>query len=140
MDFPVRKLRISRINYLYRYLLVPFSLDNFAQQLLDDDWPLAFITPFCGFMQHITLYCDYYEQFLKSDWEFKRLNYLHQAILLNGCFEMVALQLEKAIIINEALNLAKLYTNANNIAYLNKVLDEALIISKLTILQQKISA
>ena len=52
---------------------------------------------------------------------------------------MVALQLEKAIIINEALNLAKRYTNANNIAYLNKVLDEALVISKLTILQQKIA-
>ena len=57
-------------------------------------------------------------------WTFERLNYLDQAILLVGAAELDVKKVDKAIVINEAINLAKEYCDDDAFKYINGVLDQ----------------
>lgn len=57
-------------------------------------------------------------------WHFDRLNYVDQAILLVGCAELDLAKIDKAIIIDEAINLAKEYCDDDSFKYINGVLDQ----------------
>lgn len=56
-------------------------------------------------------------------WTFDRLNYLDQAILLVGAAELKAAKVQKAIIIDEAISIAKEYCDDDAYKYINGVLD-----------------
>ncbi len=60
--------------------------------------------------------------FLK-DWTFERLAYVDQAILLLAIAEMNLKQDDVAVIIDEAIRLAKTYSDDEAYAYINAVLD-----------------
>lgn len=57
-------------------------------------------------------------------WNFNRLNYIDQAILLVGAAELKLATNDKAIIIDEAINLAKKYSDDDAYKYINGVLDQ----------------
>lgn len=60
--------------------------------------------------------------YLKEGWTFSRLSYLEQAILLVACFEIKNQELDKKIIANEAVELAKNYCDASSYKFINGVL------------------
>jgi len=62
--------------------------------------------------------------FLQSDWAFERLAYVDQAILLLAVCELERKLSEKAIVIDEAIELAKLYSDDDAFKYINAVLDK----------------
>ncbi len=62
--------------------------------------------------------------FLQSDWSFERLAYVDQAILLLAVCELERKLSEKAIVIDEAIELAKLYSDEEAFKYINAVLDK----------------
>ena len=57
-------------------------------------------------------------------WNFNRLNYIDQAILLVSAAELKLAVNDKAIIIDEAINLAKKYSDDDAYKYINGVLDQ----------------
>lgn len=60
--------------------------------------------------------------YLKQGWTFSRLSYLEQAILLVACFEIKQQELDKKIIANEAVELAKKYCDADSYRFINGIL------------------
>lgn len=68
-------------------------------------------------------YIDTISNYL-TNWHFDRLNYVDQAILLVSAGEIEAKVNDKAIIINEAINIAKKYCDEDSFKYINGVLDK----------------
>ena len=56
-------------------------------------------------------------------WSFDRLNLVEQAILLEGASEINVHELDKPIIIDEAIILTKTYCDEDSYKYINGVLD-----------------
>ena len=61
---------------------------------------------------------------LLDNWTFDRLGYPESAILLLGVSELDIKELDKSIIINEAIELSKEYGNEESYPLINKVLDK----------------
>ena len=61
---------------------------------------------------------------LSDDWSFDRLSMLEQAILLISFQEILANDTPKAVVINEAVTLAKKYCDDNSFKLINGVLDQ----------------
>ena len=61
---------------------------------------------------------------LQSEWAFERLAYVDQAILLLAVCELERKLSYKAIVIDEAVELAKLYSDEEAYKYINAVLDK----------------
>lgn len=60
---------------------------------------------------------------LRDDWTFERLGYVEQAILLMSCCELDLETAPKAIVINEAVTLAKKFCDEETYRLINGVLD-----------------
>ncbi|WP_425378933.1 transcription antitermination factor NusB [Spiroplasma endosymbiont of Polydrusus pterygomalis] len=63
-------------------------------------------------------------QHLKPGWDFERLSNYHKAVLVYGVYEICYQQLSKAIVINESLEILKLYSEDTDFSYINSVLDQ----------------
>lgn len=58
-----------------------------------------------------------------NNWHFDRLNYVAQAILLVGISELRLHKIDKAIVVDEAVRMAKEYCEEDSFKYINGVLD-----------------
>ena len=67
-------------------------------------------------------YIQYIDAVLK-DWTFDRLGYVEQSILLLACSEFDQKEIQAAIIMDEAINLAKAYCEDDSYKLINGVLD-----------------
>lgn len=59
-----------------------------------------------------------------NKWRFARLSYVDQAILLVAMAELQDGTNDKAVIINEAITIAKTYCDEDSYRYINSVLDQ----------------
>lgn len=64
------------------------------------------------------------EKYLKTNWTFNSLKPTERAILILAAYEIFYTKTDKAIIINEAIILAKQYCDKNVYKYINGVLDK----------------
>lgn len=64
------------------------------------------------------------EKYLKTNWTFNSLKPTERAILILAAYEILYTKTDKAIIINEAIILAKQYCDKNVYKYINGVLDK----------------
>lgn len=58
------------------------------------------------------------------DWSYERLGFIEKALLNMGCAEFEINEVERPVIINEAVELAKEYCDAETYKLINRVLDE----------------
>ena len=58
-----------------------------------------------------------------KDWSFDRLGYIEQAILLLATHEITAGEVQKPVVINEAVEFAKKYCDEDSYKFINGVLD-----------------
>ncbi len=65
------------------------------------------------------------EKYLK-DWSFKRLGFTDQAILKLSSFELLYMSTPNVVVINEAVELAKKYSDEKVVPLINAVLDSIL--------------
>jgi N utilization substance protein B len=68
-------------------------------------------------------YSQYIDKVLVDGWHYDRLGKIEQAILLNGCAEFDLKETEAAVIIDESVQLAKKYCDADTYKLINSVLD-----------------
>ena len=64
------------------------------------------------------------ESRLRDDWSFDRLSLLEQTILLMAYQEFYVIQTPKAVVIDEAINLAKAYCDDSSYKLINGILDQ----------------
>lgn len=84
---------------------------------------------FSIYLYHTTLknkdaYIQHISKYLKKNWQFDRLGYLEQAILLLATCELLDENLNKEIVINEAILLSKAYLDEDMYRYINGVLNQ----------------
>ncbi len=121
------ELRLKLIFTIYQHRLlhkniIPLVFDNFA---IDDLSELD--TYIVNLINLINANEDRYIETISNyltNWRFDRLNYVDQAILLVSVSEIEAKTNDKAIIINEAITIAKQYCDEESFKYINGVLDK----------------
>ncbi len=74
-------------------------------------------------MKYKDIYIEKINHSLTQDWEFKRLGYVEQAILILACCELDLDVSPRAIVIDEAVTLAKKYCDEETYKLINGVLD-----------------
>lgn len=61
---------------------------------------------------------------LRKDWSWERINPIEKAILLNGVAEIILFKNKKAIVINESIELAKVYCEPKAKNLIHAMLDK----------------
>ena len=74
-------------------------------------------------MQNKDAYIEQINQNLRDDWSFDRLSLLEQSILLIAYQELKQVKTARAVVINEAITLAKEYCDDSSYKLINGVLD-----------------
>ena len=121
-----RKQREIIMTCLYQYLL----LDRDVDTLLEDNLKLkekdsiAFIVTVVA--EAISNYGSHIEKINDNltEWEFDRLGYVEQAVILMATAELALEQTDRAVVVNEAIELSKQYCDPQAYILLNGVLDK----------------
>ncbi len=111
-----------------RSLYQSFLLNKDIKQCVYDNCETNKIDPFLytitiDAMKYKDIYIEKINQSLNDEWEFKRLGYVEQAILIIACCELDLDVSPKAIVIDEAVTLAKKYCDEETYKLINGVLD-----------------
>ena len=128
-----RKQRENAIRVVYTFLMTLKSID----EIMDDYHVAANQGDFIHFgiidtelidaLYRVEERGEIYEAVvnskLKQGWEFNRLGKMEQSILLLALAELEQSIQDKAIIVNEAVDLAKLYADDDSYKLINGVLD-----------------
>lgn len=77
-----------------------------------------------GTVENENKYINQISEHLRKDWSFDRLSHIEQAILLMAMQEIEVAKTPKAVVINEAITLAKKYGNDESYKMINGVLDQ----------------
>lgn len=111
---------------VYQYLLFNRDIDELLENTFEE--PVKEIDPYFVKVVHTSIenaerYAQYIDKVLVEGWHYDRLGKIEQAILLNGCAEFDLKETEAAVIIDESVELAKQYCDADAYKLINSVLD-----------------
>lgn len=119
------QLRETGMTVLYQHLL----LNKEIKLALYDNLETNNVDPFLytitvDAIQYKDVYINLINEKLNEEWSFDRLGYVEQAILLMACCELDLETAPKAIVIDEAITLAKKYCDDDTYKLINGVLDK----------------
>ena len=106
-----------------------FLLNREIKQVVFDNCDTNEIDPFLytvtiDAVKYKDVYVTKINEVLRKDWQFERLGYVEQAILLMACCEIDLETAQKPIVIDEAVTLAKKYCDDDTYKLINGVLDK----------------
>ena len=115
--------RIFLMEKVYRHLLLHDDLQTSLNTEENKEGYSDFISSILvDISNNEDVYKGKIEQYLNK-WSFDRLNLVDQAIMLVALSELQLNLNDKAVVINEALQLSKKYSDPDNYRYINGVLD-----------------
>ncbi|NPA54768.1 MAG: transcription antitermination factor NusB [Epsilonproteobacteria bacterium] len=77
-----------------------------------------------GVLDHLEQIDEIIKAHLTKDWDFERLDNVDKAILRLGVYEILYTQTPYQVVINEAIEIAKLLSSANSTKFINGMLDK----------------
>lgn len=119
--------RMAVVSLLYAYDLGNQTIADFSDEILEEkkirnkqrDFALDL---FKGVTEHLTEIDEAIVKHLK-DWDFDRLGSIERATLRLGGYEIMFGELDSAVIINEAIEVAKAFGSEQSPKFINGVLD-----------------
>lgn len=119
--------RMAVVSLLYAYDLGNQSIADFSDEILEEkkirnrqrDFALDL---FKGVTEHLAQVDEAIVKHLK-DWDFDRLGSIERATLRLGAYEIMFGELDSAVIINEAIEVAKAFGSEQSPKFINGVLD-----------------
>jgi len=119
--------RMAVVSLLYAYDLGNQSIADFSDEILEEkkirnkqrDFALDL---FKGVTEHLAQVDEAIIKHLK-DWDFDRLGSIERATLRLGGYEIMYGELDSAVIINEAIEVAKAFGSEQSPKFINGVLD-----------------
>lgn len=119
--------RMAVVSLLYAYDLGNQSIADFTDEILEDkkirnkqkEFALEL---FQGVMSNLET-IDVKIVALLKDWEFERLGAIERATLRLGAYEILHTTLETAVVINEAIEVAKAFGSEQSSKFINGILD-----------------
>lgn len=119
--------RIGMMEVLYQYFLEGQSQQTFKHFLFEEEGK-TLITEQCEILTKIINYeydlIDLIDENLKQGWSFESLKPIEKAILILAVYEIIYTKIDKKIVINEAIIIAKTYCPNDVYKYINGVLDK----------------
>ena len=122
-----RDQRISVMTCIYQYLLTEKPLDSIFDDNLDidDKDSISFIVNnTVNTINNVDELTEVIKEHLTQSWDFERLGYIEQAILLMSAEELLHQDTDRAIVINEAVEISKIYCDDDAPKLINGVLDQ----------------
>ena len=120
-----REQRLKIMTCIYQYLLTGKKIDDiFDENLeLDDKDSISFIIEnTIGVINEKDHLIELIEPKL-NEYQFSRLGYIEQSILLLSVFQLEENKIDRAVVINEAIEIAKKYCDDKAPKFINGVLD-----------------
>jgi len=119
--------RTAVVGLLYAYDLGNENIANFSDEILEEDKirnkQREFShTLFDGTIENLTMLDAEIDKHL-TDWDYDGIGKVEKAILRLGAYEILVVKTDKAIIINEAVELAKTLADEKSPQFINGVLD-----------------
>ncbi|ADR32981.1 NusB antitermination factor [Sulfuricurvum kujiense DSM 16994] len=119
--------RMAVVSLLYAYDLGNQTIADFSDEILEEkkirnkqrDFALDL---FKGVTEHLSEIDEAIVKHLK-DWDFDRLGSIERATLRLGGYEIMFGELDSAVIINEAIEVAKAFGSEQSPKFINGVLD-----------------
>jgi len=119
--------RMAVVSLLYAYDLGNQSIADFTDEILEDkkirnkqkEFALEL---FQGVMSNLEPIDEKIIPLLK-DWEFERIGAIERATLRLGAYEILYTTLDGAVVINEALEVAKAFGTEQSTKFINGILD-----------------
>ncbi len=120
------QIREQAIICVYQSLLLKADIYEIINNNIENDQvkrDLFFLNISVNVIEHYEYLKNIIDSKL-SGWDFARLGYIEQAILLVGTAELLSEDADKAVIINEAVEYAKKYADYDSFKLINGVLDK----------------
>lgn len=122
-------IRKEAVFCIYQHLLLDESVESIIENLEDvSDNKVTVEAYFNELVLATELHqinlINHIKQYLSANWQFERLSYLEQAILLVGTCEITVLSVAKSVVINEMVEMAKDYCDDKHYQFINAVLDQ----------------
>lgn len=118
------QLRETGMTCLYQHLLLNKDIKMALYDISEGNAVDPFLyTITVDAIQYKDVYMKKIDEALTEEWSFERLGYVEQAILLMACCELDLEIAPKAIVIDEAVTLAKKYCDDETYKLINGVLD-----------------
>ncbi len=121
-----RQQRITIMTCIYQYLLTGKDINEIFDENLDinEKESLSFIIEnTVGVLNNLDELIDQIEPKL-VDYQFDRLGYVEQSLLLLSAYQLNQHNIDRAVIINEAIEIAKKYCDDKSPKFINGVLDQ----------------
>lgn len=118
--------REQAIICVYQALLLDADIYEVINNNIEDDQvkrDLFFLNITANLIEHYDYLKDVIEGKLQG-WDFDRLGYIEQAILLVGVAELLSEEADRAVVINEAVEYSKKYADFDSYKLINGVLDK----------------
>jgi N utilization substance protein B len=119
--------RTAVIGLLYAYDLGNTNIADFSDEILEEskirNKQRVFSNElFSGTIENLTILDNEIEAHLK-EWDYKDIGKVEKAIMRLGAYEILIAKTDRAIIINEAVELAKKLADEKSPKFINGVLD-----------------
>jgi transcription antitermination protein NusB len=121
-----RQQRITIMTCIYQYLLTGKDINDIFDENLDinEKDSLSFIIEnTVGVLNNLDELVEQIEPKL-VDYQFDRLGYVEQSLLLLSAYQLNQHDIDRAVIINEAIEIAKQYCDDKSPKFINGVLDQ----------------
>ncbi len=115
---------INNINIIYRFCILE-NFNDIEEILVQKKYKIN-VNPdkIRAIFTHINDIVNIIRPYLKDKWEFSRLNNLDKAILINAVYDIKYRNHSKNLIINESVDIAKMFSIDDNYKFINAVLDK----------------
>ncbi len=122
------QVRESVIGFLYAYEIGNDKIEKFIDEILEDekirhnqkDFAKEL---FLGVVNNLKA-VDEEIQTKLNNWDFDRIGVIEKSILRLGTYELMFTKVDKAIVINEAIEITKRFGSENSPRFINGVLDK----------------
>lgn len=120
------QLRIKLVTYLYQHVLLEKSL---AAIIVDEELEptteesVYLLNNLYNLIENEADYVEFIKAHLNPDWKYERLLAIDRAILLCAISEFAIDEAARTVIINEAVEIAKVYSSEDSYAFINGILD-----------------
>ncbi|MEA5018191.1 MAG: transcription antitermination factor NusB [Erysipelotrichaceae bacterium] len=116
--------RIKLMIGIYQYLLIKKDINDIAEEIRTNDQMINeyFYDVLSNVFDHEEIMITKINDCL-TEWDYHRLGYIEQAIMLLATVEILYLTYDKAVVIDEAVLLAKEYCDDDTYKLINGVLD-----------------